>query len=155
MPPTIQLQRLVIEINYQFRIKQPCKDKSFFRIVLERIKHLNQITLNLIFHPFAFNCCNSPMRQLITVIPVLQTTDGSVTYLLSQCADSEQVIFYCNQDITEIYNCLFLSLMHTQTCNVLKGHAFFKTSVILVRDHSLESDKSHYLEWGEWGKWGK
>lgn len=74
MPPTIQLLRLVMEINYQFRIKQPCKGKSFFRIVSQRIKHLNQITLNLIFHPFAFNCCNSSMQQLITAIPVVQTT---------------------------------------------------------------------------------
>ena len=58
MPPIIQLLRLVMEINYQFRIKQPCKGKSF-----KRIRHLNQITLNLIFHPFAFNCCNSSMHN--------------------------------------------------------------------------------------------
>ena len=45
-----------------------------------------------------------------------------------------------------------LSLMHMQTYNVRKGHGFSNTFVILIRDYSLESDKSHYLEWGESGK---
>ena len=42
--------------------------------------------------------------------------------------------------------------MHMQAYNVRKGHGFCKTFVILMRDYSLESDKSYYLEWGEWRK---
>ena len=71
-------------------------DYSDLRIGLHGFfKHLEQVTLNLFFHPFAFNCCDSPMQQLITANPVDQTTDRSVTYLLSLCVVSEQVTFYC------------------------------------------------------------
>ena len=48
------------------------------------------------------------MQQLITATPVDQTTDGSVTYLLSQCLVSEKVTFYYDQDITELYNCFLV-----------------------------------------------
>ena len=136
---------------------QPCKGKSngLFRYILglgykEIFKDLNQVTLNLSFHSSiaAIVQCSGRLQRFLWIkqqMEVLPISYLSVLFqnrllcTLLRTQLSFTIVFPCPRCIRKSAICF-------------KGHGFSKTFFKLTRDYSLESDKSHYLEWGKWPK---